>query len=261
MKKIVLVFFSLFLFYSCIENKKEENQPIKKIVNENKEYPSTLLKIFDAHGGLPTWQKMNSLSFEIVTPTGSEVHTTDLNSRHAIVESNAFKLGYDGVGVWLDDKESVFSGTAKYYYNRMFYLYAMPFIIADEGAFYTERKDAIIERKTYGVIHIGFERNVGESPKDEYIIYYNKETYLMEWLGYTVTFFEGNKNTDWQYIKYDSWMNKNGLLLPEKMVWYGTKNKGVFAPSKTVFFTKVNVSETALNKSLFQAAEGSLYVE
>jgi len=261
MKKIVLVFFSLFLFYSCIENKKKENIPIKKIVNENKKYPSTLLKIFDAHGGLLTWQKMNSLSFEIETTIGAEVHTTDLNSRHAIVTSDNFKLGYDGVGVWLDDKEGVYSGTAKYYYNRMFYFYAMPFIIADEGAFYTERKDEIIERKTYGVLHIGFERNVGESPKDEYIIYYNKETFQMEWLGYTVTFFEGNKNTDWQYIKYDSWMNNNGLLLPEKLIWYGTENKSDFAPSQTVIFTKVNISETELNKSIFHAPERSLYIE
>ncbi|NCT17803.1 MAG: hypothetical protein COZ75_00280 [Flavobacteriaceae bacterium CG_4_8_14_3_um_filter_34_10] len=260
MKKTVLVFFSFFLIFSCVENKKEENQPIKKIVNDNKKYPSSLVKIFNAHGGLSTWQKMKTLSYEIETTLGTEVHTTDLNLRQAVIASNAFKLGFDGVGVWLEDKEGVYSGNATFYYNQMFYFYTMPFIIADEGAFYTERKDAVIERKTYGVLHIGFERNVGESPEDEYIIYYNKETYQMEWLGYTVTYFDGNKNTNWQYIKYDTWRNIEGLLLPEKLVWYEQNNR-VFTPSQTLIFTNVKISETALIKSFFQAPEGSEFIE
>ncbi|PKP26143.1 MAG: hypothetical protein CVU03_04725 [Bacteroidetes bacterium HGW-Bacteroidetes-2] len=261
MKKIVLVFVLFLIFNSCIENKNKEYKQVENRVLKNKINPSVVSKIFDAHGGLTSWHKMKSLSFEIETSSGIERHITDLISRQATVESDVFKLGYDGDGVWLDEKKGSYSGNPKFYYNQMFYFYAMPFIIADDGAFYTERKDTIINRITYGVIHIGFERNIGQSPEDEYIIYYNKETFQMEWLGYTVTFFEGNKNTEWHYIKYASWAKKKDLLLPEKMVWYSTKNNRDFEPFQTVLFFKVEISETELNKSLFQAPEGSIYVE
>jgi len=261
MKRISFVLFSIFFFYSCAENQKEERKSLENISPENSRYPAQLMAIFDAHGGLNPWQKMKALSFEMEKSSGNEVHTTDLQSRQAVVESDAFKLGYDGVGVWLEEKEGSFPGNPKFYYNLMFYFQAMPFIVSDPGAIYTVRKDTVIERKTYGVIHIGFGRNVGETPEDEYIIYFDKETNQMAWLGYTVTFFEKGKSNDWHYIKYDSWSEQQGLLLPEKMVWYSKNDKNDFESTNTVFFKNIDISETALDKVIFKSPERSAYVD
>ncbi len=261
MKRILLVLFPILLFNSCVENQKGNKELIERLSKENQNYPDQLKAIFEAHGGLANWQKMKALTFEMEKDSVKEVHTTDLQSRYAVVESDAFKLGYDGVGVWLEEKEGSFAGNAKFYYNLMFYFYAMPFIISDPGANYTVRKDAVIERKTYGVIHIGFGRNVGETPEDEYIIYFDKETKQMSWLGYTVTFFEKGKSNEWHYIKYDSWSENQGLLLPEKMVWYKNDANNNFKPTNSVSFNNIELSENALNETIFKAPEASLYVE
>lgn len=261
MKNIFIFFTVLFFLVSCDDKKPQEKEPADSKTEKEKSFPDALSKIFEAHGGLETWDKMNNLCFEMEKSDGVEVHSTDLNSRKARIEGENFTIGFDGNNVWKVDPENNFEGNARFYHNLMFYFYAMPFIVSDPGAFYTERKDTILLRKNYGVIHIGFGRNVGDSPEDEYIIYYNKETYRMEWLGYTVTYFEGDKSKDWHFIKYDTWLEENGLLLPEKMIWYEAKDNKPVKPTRSVTFSKVVVSETVLPDSLFTAPEDAEFVE
>lgn len=261
MKSIFLVIVAAFFFYSCKEKNSENPQQVNSQVEANNRFPDALSKVFEAHGGLEIWRNINNLCFEMEKPDGIEVHSTDLNSREARIEGANYTIGFDGNNVWKVDPENNFKGNARFYHNLMFYFYAMPFIISDPGAFYTERKDSILQFKNYGVIHIGFGRNVGDAPDDEYIIYYDKETHKMEWLGYTVTYFEANKSKDWHYIKYDSWLEEGGLLLPQTMVWYEAQNNKPQKPTRTVSFSKVVVSESVLPKSLFSAPVNAEFVE
>lgn len=261
MKRIFLMIVAVFFFYSCEEKKTGEPQQASPHTQENERFPGSLTKVFEAHGGLETWRDMNNLCFEMEKPGGVEVHSTDLKSRKARIEGENFTIGFDGKNVWKVDPENTFKGNARFYHNLMFYFYAMPFIISDPGAFYTERKDTILQRKNYGVIHIGFGRNVGDAPDDEYIIYYDKETHKMEWLGYTVTYFEGDKSKDWHYIKYDTWLEEGGLMLPQTMVWYEAENNKPLEPTQTVSFSKVVVSESVLPDSLFNAPDNAEFVD
>lgn len=264
MKNSSLLILLLLICISCDDKKPQKNpEQVQADINSENEkaFPVVLNKVFEAHGGLETWQKMNNLCFELEKSDGVEVHTTDLNSRESRIEGENFTIGFDGKNVWKVDPENTFKGNARFYHNLMFYFYAMPFIISDPGAFYTERKETVLQRKTYGVIHIGFERNVGDSPEDEYIIYYDKETYQMEWLGYTVTYFEGDKSKDWHLIKYDTWLEESGLLLPEKMVWFEVKNDKPVRQTRSMSFSKVVVSETMLPDNLFDAPDNAEFVE
>lgn len=261
MKRFLVLFFSVILLYSCNQNKEQEPRQLTPKAEESKQFPLILNKIFEAHGGLENWKKMNSFSFKVQKSDGAEVHKTDLKSRKTRIEAETFTLGFDGRNVWKLDPEQTFKGNANFYYNLIFYFHAMPFIISDPGAFYTERKDVVFERKNLGAIHIGFGRSVGDSPDDEYLIYYDKETYKMEWLGYTVTYFEGDKSKDWHYIKYDTWLEESGLLLPETMVWYEAENNKPQKPTRTMSFSKVVVSESVLPESLFSAPVNAEFVE
>jgi hypothetical protein len=261
MKNSFLIFLLLLLCISCDDKKPEESQQAKSQTEDHERFPDALHKVFEAHGGLETWRAMNNLCFEMEKPDGVEVHSTDLNSRKSLIEGENFTIGFDGKNVWKEDPENTFKGNARFYHNLMFYFYAMPFIISDPGAFYTERKDTTLLRKNYGVIHIGFGRNVGDAPDDEYIIFYDKETHKMEWLGYTVTYFEGDKNKDWHYIKYDTWLEEGGLLLPQTMVWYEAENNKPLKPTRRVSFSKVVVSESVLPDSLFNAPDNAEFVD
>ena len=151
-------------------------------------YPSDLVKIFDAHGKLDKWKEMKSLSYEIVREGGNEKQLIDLISRNERIEANNFKTGYNGKEYWLEADTS-YKGNPKFYHNLMFYFYAMPFVIADDGINYSKAEDLKFRDTTYPGIRISYNDGVGESPEDEYFIHYNPETYQMEWLGYTVTFF------------------------------------------------------------------------
>ena len=53
----------------------------------------------------------------------------------------------------------------------MFYFYAMPFILADDGIIYEDVAALKFEGKSYPGIKISYESGVGESPEDEYILY------------------------------------------------------------------------------------------
>jgi len=259
MIRLFVLVLSGVLLCSCNQTNEQEPLKVAPKVENTKKFPLVLTNIFEAHGGIDNWNEMSSYTFKVQKKDGAEVHTTDLKSRKSRIEGETYTLGYDGRNVWKVDPDSNFKGNAGFYYNLIFYFHAMPFIISDPGAFYTERKDVVFERKNLGAIHIGFGRSVGASPDDEYIIYYDKETNKMEWLGYTVTYFEGEKSTEWHLIKYDQWLEENGLLLPEKLIWYDVKNDKPVKPSQTMTFLNVVVSEIPPVDSLFIAPANAVY--
>ncbi|MGI9546034.1 MAG: DUF6503 family protein, partial [Flavobacteriaceae bacterium] len=96
-------------------------------------YPEELVEILHAHGGLDQWKSLKSLVYEIPKTNFNEVHTIDLYSRKDRVDTPAYTMGFDGEDVWLEDKDEVYEGDPVFYHNLMFYFYAMPFVLADEG--------------------------------------------------------------------------------------------------------------------------------
>jgi len=262
MRKVLFTTMITFLVVSCGDKVKDTNSEfvVQEAVSE-KEYPAAVSALFEAHGGLQNWNKMNNLCFQIEKPSGAEEHKTDLKSRKALITSEAFKMGFDGNKIWLAENEKPYEGNPKFYYNLMFYFYAMPFILADDGIVYSDLEDTILDSKTYGAVKIGYETGIGETPEDEYIVFYDKETHKMAWLAYTVTFFEKTKSTDWHYIKYDTWLTENGLLLPETLVWYEVKDGKPTTPKNTVAYSKVHISESILENAIFQVPEGGRIME
>lgn len=225
-------------------------------------YPESITKVFDAHGGVDTWNAMQSLVFTMKKPSGDEVTTTDLKNRTSLIEMPKHTIGFNGKDVWLTSKDTTaYKGNPKFYYNLMFYFYAMPFVLADDGIMYEETTPLVFEGQTYPGIKIGYEAGIGESPEDEYILYYNPETYKMEWLGYTVTFFSKEKSKEFHFIKYSNWQTVNGLLLPETLTWYKYENNLPTEKRNDLKFTDVKLSKEKLDAFIFEIKEGATVVE
>ncbi|WP_042242732.1 DUF6503 family protein [Jejuia pallidilutea] len=261
--KHLLILVTIISLFNC----KNKSTPTVDYTDEQLDvttsiYPESITKVFDAHGGVDTWNAMQSLVFTMKKPNGDEVTTTDLKNRTSIIEMPKHTIGFNGKDVWLTSKDTTaYKGNPKFYYNLMFYFYAMPFVLADDGIMYEETTPLVFEGQTYPGIKIGYEAGIGESPEDEYILYYNPETYKMEWLGYTVTFFSKEKSKEFHFIKYSNWQTVNGLLLPETLTWYKYENNLPTEKRNDLKFTDVKLSKEKLDASIFEIKEGATVVE
>lgn len=253
MKKLLLLFVLATLSFACkTEAKKEivKEKPTEEVKKEVK-VPEALAKVLKKHGGIEAWQQAKTLSYKLK----EEEHVVDLHSRKTLITSKDYSLGYDGKETWLSQKDSTaFKGNPKFYYNLYFYFYAMPFVLADDGIVYSEVTPFVHDGISYPGVKIGYNANVGTSPDDNYIVYYNAETYQMEWLGYTVTYFSKKPSEKVSMIRYNNWEDVNGFLLPKEITWYKVDEAdGVLkASGKAVPFSSPSVSQVAKEDSFYK---------
>lgn len=266
MKKTVFIFLLAIVFTACKNETKTESTVIETVEKEDittSIYPESISKVFDAHGGIDNWNKMQTLSFTMEKPNGKEITTTNLKSRAELIDMPTHMQGYDGTSIWIKEKgENKNDGSrAKFYKGLMMYFYTMPFIVGDDGIIYEEAEPLTFEDKTYPGILISYEAGIGESPDDQYIIYYDAETGQMQWLAYTVTFGKDGKSKDFHFIRYNNWQTVNGLVVPKSVDWYKYENNLPTEKRNTVEFTDVVLSENAPDAKLFTMPEGAKAIE
>ena len=227
-----------------------------------KEYPAAIAATFKAHGGIQKWNTMNNLCFTMEKEGGNETQTIDLKSRKVRIETEKYTLGFDGEKVWLDQDSTYFAPQrARFYHNLMFYFYAMPFVLGDNGITYTETEALEFEGVSYPGTKISFGAGVGDAPDDEYILYSDPKTNEMAWLAYTVTYGKNKKSDTFSYIKYDQWVNVNGLKLPSKLQWYAVENGVPTEMRSERSFIKPTTTATLLDSAIFEKPESGEFAE
>ncbi len=207
-------------------------------------YPKALNAIFEAHGGLENWRAKSTMSFTMPKSEGDEVQTIDLRSRKEKIVTPDYSMGYDGKDFWLADAKEMYKGDPIFYHNLMFYFYAMPFVLADEGIQYNEVDALEYQGKSYPGIRISYDDGIGVSSKDEYFLYYDPDTNQVAWLGYTVTYRSGEKSEKVNWIRYNDWQNVDGLVLPKSLTWHKVENGDILGPSSTRIFENVSMSNS-----------------
>lgn len=259
MKNSIIALALLFIVSACkekTETVKTEDYKTKTLDVTTSIYPENVTKVFNAHGSIEQWNEFKNLEFTIAKETGDEKTITDLKTRRSFIETNTFALGFDGEKVWLDKKgQNEYNGNPNFYYNLMFYFYAMPFVLGDDGITYSNTNALTVDGIKYPGIKISYDAEIGSSPEDEYILYYNPETFKMEWLAYTVTYFSKEKSKKWSFIKYSNWQTVSGLQLPETLTWYNTEDSLPTEPRNSVQFKAVTLSKNMAADSVFAKPE------
>ncbi|MBT8252568.1 MAG: hypothetical protein HKN00_11460 [Flavobacteriaceae bacterium] len=262
MKKIAIGILMVTLVWGCKQDTKTTEEPAEiteEVVTDSEtNYPETLSKIFDAHGGLETWKKYKGMYFEIERSDYQEKYDVDLQNRTSRIQYKDHILGYDGNQVWVKNViDEEFKGRPWFLYNLMYYFYAMPFIIGDEGINYAEAPNLKYGDIEYPGISITFDEGVGESSEDEYIIFYNPDTYQMEWLAYTVTFFTKSESKQYSLIKYHDWTEVNGLQMPSVVQWHIFDKGEVGDQINEMFYMNAKFSEENPDPKIFAVPEGA----
>ncbi|MDP5101760.1 MAG: DUF6503 family protein [Nonlabens sp.] len=270
MKNTIIAIASLFAFAACKNEVKENDtatmQPDAVQVDVSK-YPQGLQEVFQTHGGLQKWSEMQTLTYTMPKKTGYETHTVDLKNRNTLVEGPGFKLGSDAGKVWIAQDTVAFPvERARFYHNLMFYFYAMPFILADDGIVYSDAPALVKDGISYTGLKIGYKANVGDSPDDEYVLYYHPETKRMEWLSYTVTYGKNEKSPNFKFIKYGDWQEVNGLILPQTLNWYNVENNlpttvQTEGPYAAVNFTKVDIDKAGMDAGFYKMPQNGKLVD
>jgi len=260
MKKVSIIVFVLIGFLGISQTATKESEPSEISITER--FPNKLNSMFTAHGTYEKWDSMNQLSFDLLKKGGAtETHLVDLKSRNTLISSSKFTIGFDGNDVWMNAEGKFPVERARFYHNLYFYFYAMPFVLGDPGITYSKVKDLDFESKKFTGYKITYENNVGDSPDDNYFVYFDKASRQMTWLGYTVTYGDDKPSTEIHYIKYTEWQTVNGLLLPKKLQWYDSENNLPVIPSNTADFENISVSEKMIDASKFVKPEGGLIGE
>lgn len=271
MKKLLFLALSIALFTSCKDEKKETDINVSGIENADqndipaettKEYPAQIVALMNAHGGMEKWKMMNNLCFNADGKSGEEIHTVSLKDRKAKIETKDWTIGNNGNDVWLlENEKGAYKGNARFYNNLMFYFYAMPFVLGDDGIVYEQLPETELDGKMYSATKISYNDGIGDSPKDEYIVYSDPETNQMAWLAYTVTYMDGKKSDDFHYIKYDTWQDVNGLQLPQKITWYNMENGKPKGERNDMNFKNISLTETILESSVFEKPGNAVVVK
>lgn len=237
---------------------KEVKDPIST-KEDNVSYPELLQKALESHGGLEKWKAFNTLKYELKTTLGSEKTETqliDLKSRKVLITGDNYKIGMDGTNVWVSpDKEAFGQMSARFYHNLIFYFFATPFVMADPGIQYEELGERSVAGKTYRALKISFHEGVGDADEDVYIAHFNPETYQLELLLYTVTYFSGEKHENYNALYYNEWQEVNGLLVPAVMEGYKYEADSIGELRYRAEFSKVILSKEVPDQSLFMMPE------
>lgn len=254
-----LLFLLIFCSFSCAEKKTDETPKTTKEVVEDSPFPSELQKIMDAHGGFSLFQSFGSLELALRKEGQSKSFKTNFKTEKTLIEGSDFTLGYDGKGNWTNDNTTAFNESLYTASFKELYSATMPFLVVEDGDFFTVRLDEQLFRVNYGVIHIGFGRSSGKSPDDEYVIYYDKETHQIAWLAYRVVEKGRYTRRYWQFVNYTSFQNINGLLLPKKWTVYEAQGNRPSNKLYTLEVTELHLSEDPFSDSVFDAPEGSVF--
>ena len=147
-------------------------------------------KMIEAHGGYEPWRNAPSLSFRHVMKGGNlewisqEQHQQGSRKSH-ITWHDGSTIGFDGKNVWSKDWKianpaGMMAGVAYYFLN-------FPWITQDDGVQLKQLDDTEVEYieagKSFYTVHMTYE---SASPYEYYVLYIDKESYLLKGIKYTM---------------------------------------------------------------------------
>ena len=215
-----------------------------------KHHSESINAVFSAHGGYEQWSNMKTLSYD----RGDERTITNLQNRKIRLETDERVIGFDGTDVWIAP-DTLDTERIRFFHNLYFYFFSMPFVVGDDGASYESVPPRILQGKEYYGVKVSYGAGVGDAPDDNYIIWYDPDTFLMEWLMYTVTYRSGEPSDKYSLIRYDDWKEVEGLLLPTFLQWYTYEDTVGEPRGDGARFSNINLAPLPPSDSLFAMPE------
>lgn len=235
----------LICLFSC--NSQETAPTTVSIPN----LPLTFQKVLDAHGGLDHWRSMQQLEYTMGDSADAETHFIDLQRRRTRIETASYQLGFDGEDVWVSPNLAAFPGKSpRFVHNLHFYFVALPFVLTDPGVKLEDIGSTTANGQAYERIKATFGEGIGDAPDDQYILYIDPQTFQIDFIIYSVTYFDASRATQYNALDYD-WVETDGILTPKAYTGYRWTEEGFGEQRYARAFSTAKYSGTLTDESLF----------
>lgn len=215
---------------------------------------SPLKKTFDAHGGLEKWNEQKAITYTMIGfPLSPQVakpnkSTVDLVNRYNRIESEDFKVGFNGEIAWGVPTVDAAGLKPRFFNLGSFYFNGMPFVFADPGVVLTDAGTATFKGKTYRLVKAGFNRGTGYTSKDEYHLLIDPESNKLSLINHSVSEVPEVERVTWVF---DEWQTVDGLTIPSKVTFYPGWNPDNPGDGASYTIENVKFSQVSPDKSIY----------
>lgn len=224
-----------------------------------------LSRALKAHGGLERWQSYGTMEYDLrnlmLGPKAplNDQHLVDLKGRYHLIRSERYTLGFDGQEGWITPGIETLELPPRFYAFGNLYLWAQPFVLADEGSVPVDAGQTDFEGKTYNVVHIGY--GSGDTPDDQYVAYFEPDSGRLHLIIFSVTHpaVLGDKPIEEAPRKaliFKKYQAVGGLLIPQTVGFHDWKDGRLGQGSE---FEVVNLSfrEDRVERARFKRPAGA----
>lgn len=173
-------------------------------MEQSEEAEKIVMKMTNAHGGLDKWKAAPSISFKAHLeflfgnmPEYFEAVSVHPQSREAYVDflekdgTPRAQIAFDGETAWAKGvRKGIENAPPRFTAWRNFYLFNLPWVVHDEGVniHVTEMQAVPDDLKKHLKIKMTFGEDIGDTPKDYYVLFINPKTYLLDAATYNMTY-------------------------------------------------------------------------
>ena len=200
--KRTLLCLSMLLILSCNQNEKKDSPTDEEIImtepdggtGDGAVSPAvTFAQNIEKAHNKETWTTNKAVAFDINLTFGGnprlsgKITSLTNSTKVRIDKEDGSKLIYNGENVFLCPKTAEEKG-ARFDMFTWQYFFALPFKLTDPGTNWELLEPQKMDGNLFNRGKLTFENQIGDSPKDWYIIYEEPETGLLHAAAYIVTF-------------------------------------------------------------------------
>jgi len=191
-------------------------------------------KVEDAHN-IEAFKKHEALAFDIVVAFGGNEYingrmTLSTDSRKGLIDlADGSQIYYTDSLVYHSKNHKAPAGVRFHAYTWS-YFFLLPYKLKDGGANLVAYSHNSLNGKAFNTQKLTFAPNIGDAPDDWYVLYANKENYLLEYAAYIVTAHasKAEAEKDPHAIQYSDFETIDGVPYAKDWSFWGwNENQGI----------------------------------
>ncbi len=259
MRALYVILFFLLFATSCGESSTEttevdgpENAMSPADVTEEltpANMAPEFVEVLNAHGGLELWNGFEAVDFQLNDfPRGdggtlTDLHRVNLTTRMQQITSEDYVIVSNGNTTWVTPGPEATGIPPRMYQGASFYLFAMPFVFADEGLTVTYAGETSFGEETVDQFNVQIPDGMGDGGND-YQLYTDPQTHQLRYGTWSVAYPAVADQDLRQMASFEEWQSVSGMIVPSVITLFtapGEITEGT--PGATFSYDRVTFNE------------------